>query len=362
MIDYLSKLISEASGKLITYEDYIRTVLYDSKLGYYMKDNQKIGRQGDFITSSNVSDIFGVMMAKWFARVTAETGLATVFCEVGAGNGRFAEAFLREWNHSVKRPLKYIIVESSPYHRKLQRELLKSDFAFQQVESLDELDPFEGMLFSNELFDALPVHVITKEQEKVYEIMVGIQNGQLFEEKVPLTNPEVLHFLEENQIILHDKQRFEVPLTSGSMLEDISRSLLKGLVITVDYGYTNEEWMEPARRDGSLRGYYHHEMINNVLLHPGKMDITSHVHFDWLIKKGNQLGLNYIDKLRQDQFLIKIGVLSELADNYDSNPFSTVSRRNRAIRSLIMPSGMSPYFHALIQQKGMTIDKQELFT
>src|SRR4051812_25834568 len=87
--------------------------------------------------------------------------LAPVFCEIGAGNGRFAEAFLHEWQETIKTPLKYIIVESSPYHLKLQRELL-TNFSIIQVERLSEVEAFEGMIFSNELFDALPVHVIEK--------------------------------------------------------------------------------------------------------------------------------------------------------------------------------------------------------
>lgn len=360
MINYLKDLIANTPVKLITYADYMDAVLYHSELGYYMKDKQKIGRQGDFITTSNVSDIFGMMVAKWFADITENYRFSPVFCEVGAGTGRFAQAFLQEWNDSIKRPLRYIIVESSPYHRNLQTELLKN-FSLEQAESLDELAPFEGMIFSNELFDSLPVHVIEKVDGQLYEIMVGIRNDQLYEEKVPLTNQRIFHFLQENDLILNEKQRIEVPLLSGKMLENISKTLVKGLVVTVDYGYTKEEWMEPARKNGSLRGYYHHEMIENVLLHPGDMDITSHVHFDWLIKRGGQLQLDYIAKLRQDEFLLKIGILSRLESHYDSNPFSAVSKRNRAIRSLIMPSGMSAYFHVLIQQKEMNINKPDLF-
>lgn len=362
MMNYLRDRISNTPAKLITYADYMGAVLYHSQLGYYMKEKQKIGRQGDFITTSNVSDIFGSMVAKWVAAITQNNNLLpAVFCEVGAGNGRFAKAFLQEWKDSVKRPLKYIIVESSPYHRKVQRELLTPDFLFEQVTSLDELAPIEGIIFSNELFDALPVHVIEQEQGQLDEVMVGIQNDQLYEEKVPLTNEKIVQFLQENHFILNEGQRIEVPLLSGDMLEKISDKLFKGFVITVDYGYTHDEWMEPSRKNGSLRGFYHHEMVENVLLYPGDMDITAHVHFDWLIKRGEQLQLNFMLKLRQDEFLLKMGILSELTNHYDPNPFSTISKRNRAIRSLIMPSGMSSSFHVLMQQKGIHLEPTELF-
>lgn len=353
MITYLKSLISNAPVNLITYAEYIEAVLYHPVFGYYMKNKQKIGGQGDFITTSNISDIYGRIVAKWFASVCKYNDLEPTFCEIGAGNGRFAHSFLQEWEHSIKSPLNYIIVESSPYHLSLQNELIKPRFSVTQVNKLDELEPFEGMVFSNELFDAMPVHVIEKENEQLYEVMVGIKNESLYEEKVPLTNSSIYSFLDASRLVLKEKQRIEVPLLMEGMVKDISRVLKKGLVVTADYGYTNEDWKHPSRIKGSLRGYYQHQMIDDVLEHPGEMDITTHIHFDWLILKGEQAELNFQSKLRQDEFLLRAGILKELEDHYDPNPFSEVSKRNRAIRSLIMPSGMSSFFHLVIQQKGI---------
>ncbi|WP_045517610.1 class I SAM-dependent methyltransferase [Neobacillus niacini] len=353
MITYLKSLISNAPVNLITYAEYIEAVLYHPEFGYYMKNKQKIGGQGDFITTSNISDIYGRIVAKWFASVCKYNDLEPTFCEIGAGNGRFAHSFLQEWEHSIKSPLNYIIVESSPYHLSLQNELIKPRFSVTQVNKLDELEPFEGMVFSNELFDAMPVHVIEKENGQLYEVMVGIKNESLYEEKVPLTNSFIYSFLDASRLVLKEKQRIEVPLLMEGMVKDISRVLKKGLVVTADYGYTNEDWKHPSRKKGSLRGYYQHQMIDDVLEHPGEMDITTHIHFDWLILKGEQAELNFQSKLRQDEFLLRAGILKELEDHYDPNPFSEVSKRNRAIRSLIMPSGMSSFFHLVIQQKGI---------
>jgi SAM-dependent MidA family methyltransferase len=361
MITFLKSLISNSPSKLITYAEYIGAALYHAELGYYMKDKQKIGRQGDFITTSNISDIYGRLMAKWFSHICETKQLAPVFCEIGAGNGRFAMAFLQEWKETIQSPLKYMIVESSPFHRDLQRELLINDFSVVQVKSLSEVEPFEGMVFSNELFDALPVHVIEKVNGQLYEIMVGFQQNELYEQKVPLTNTDILFFLQESRINLMEKQRIEIPLAMEKMLLEISQSLLKGIVVTADYGYTNEEWMDPRRAKGSLRGYFQHQMIDDVLEHPGEMDITTHIHFDYLVQKGEQTELAYITKLRQDEFLLKAGILKELENHYDPNPFSEISKRNRAIRSLIMPSGMSSYFHVLLQQKGLNLTVSDLF-
>ena len=362
MIKYLQKLILNSPKGFISYADFIGAALYHPEFGYYMKDKQKIGRQGDFITTSNISDVYGRLVAKWFSSTCKKTNLPPVFCEIGAGNGRFAEAFLQEWNDSIKAPLQYFIVESSPYHRKLQSELLLRDFSVIQVESLSELGPFEGMVFSNELFDALPVHVIEKINGKLFEVMVRVQEYKLYEQQIPLNNSEILSFLEESKIVLKEKQRIEIPLAMEKMIQEIATVLTKGLVVTADYGYTNEEWMDLRRAEGSLRGYYHHMMINDVLQHPGEMDITTHIHFDYLIQKGMEVELQLLTKLRQDEFLLKAEILKELENHYDPNPFSEVSKRNRAIRSLIMPSGMSSHFHVIVQQKGLQLCESDLFT
>lgn len=361
MISYLKNILLESPNKHISYAEFIGAALYHPEYGYYMKENVKIGRKGDFITTSNISDIYGRIIAKWFSKISKKFELPAVFCEIGAGNGRFAHAFLQEWQESIQDPLHYYIVESSPYHRKLQRELLNPDFSVTQVARLDDLKDFEGMVFSNELFDALPVHVIQKEDNQLYEIMIGIKNDQFFEEKLPLSNPEILRFLQESKLELKEKQRIEVPLAMEKVLKDIAHTLSKGLVVTADYGYTNEEWQESSKAQGSLRGYYQHQMFHDVLQHPGEMDITTHIHFDYLIQKGEQMGLNWLSKLRQDDFLVKTGILQELANHFDSNPFSEVSKRNRAIRSLIMPSGISSFFHILIQQKGLNLTNHQLF-
>lgn len=361
MINYLNELISKSPSKLISYADFISAALYHPDFGYYMKESPKIGRQGDFITTSNISDVYGRLVAKWFSSLCIKWNIPPAFYEIGAGNGRFAHAFLQEWHETIRTPLHYTIVETSPYHRKLQMELLKSYPSVFQARSLDELEGIKGMVFSNELFDALPVHVIEKEQGQLFEVMIGLKNDQLIEQSVPLTNEEVLKFLKESNLNLRDNQRIEVPIAMKKMVEEIAGCVSKGLIVTADYGYSDEEWEDPRRRKGSLRGYSQHQMIENVLSNPGEIDITTHIHLDYLIQIGNEVDLKFVTKLRQDEFLLKAGILEELENHFDPNPFSEVSKRNRAIRSLIMPGGLSSYFHIVIQQKGLMVPKQELF-
>lgn len=361
MHNFIKNRILETKEKMISYAEFMSIALYHPKHGYYMKDHIKIGREGDFITTSNISDVYGKLVAKWYGNLVKKHSLAPSICEIGGGNGRFAKAFISEWDKEVRLPLDYRIVETSPFHKQMQLDLLGSN-VIQQFSSLAELSSFSGLIFSNELFDALPVHVIEKRNDVLYEVMITInQNDELVEVFVPLTDEAIITFLNENNLLLNNGQRIEVPLEMEWLIKDISSLLTEGIVITIDYGYTQEEWMQPIHRDGSLRGYYKHQLETNVLKNPGDMDLTSHIHFDALIQQGEKYGLTFSKKLRQDQFLLSCGILQELQEHFDPNPFSGQSKRNRAIRSLIMPSGMSSYFHAIIQQKNVQINENELF-
>lgn len=350
MINFIKKIILNHPLKMITYAEYMELALYHPENGYYMKEKEKIGRGGDFITSSNISDVYGKLIAKWYFKQMNSNELSPFICEIGAGTGRFAKAFIEQWNEISYEPITYFIAEASPYHRKVQKELLGSFENVKQIENIEELAPFNGLIFSNELFDAFPVHVIENRDGTLMEIMVGVDNDQLSEIAIPLENPHIVAFLEESGLRLKNKQRIEIPLLMEDTIREIGKVLSKGFVLTVDYGYTDEEWHEVERRDGSLRGYYQHQQLNNVLLYPGDMDITSHIHFDSLIRIGNKHGLAFQQKWRQDQFLLEAGILDDLQNHYDSDPFSAVSRRNRAIRSLIMP-GISSSFHVILQKK-----------
>lgn len=336
---------------MITYHEYMNLVLYDPQYGYYMKEKEKIGSKGDFITSSNYADILGYLFAKWFEKKIKENSLAPIFCEIGAGNGRFAKAFMEEWYSCPREELTYIIIEKSPYHKQLQLDQFEENWNVRYVNSVQDLNQFKGMVFSNELFDAFPVHVIEKDQGQLYEIMVSIENNLLVEKKVPLTDEAIFNFIEDYDIIITDGQRIEISLDMENMISDISSALEAGFVVTIDYGYSNEEWQVPVRKEGSLRGYYQHKLVKNVLTHPGEMDMTSHIHWDALEKVGEKYNLQKINRWRQHDFLLSIGILEELKNHGDLNPFSEVNKRNRAIRSLIMPQGISDAFHVLLQRK-----------
>lgn len=361
MKDIVVEKIKNTDIKMMTYADYMNFVLYDPEVGYYMKDKKKLGRDGDFYTSSGVHAVFGRAFAHFFLDIIEKEGLPATICEFGGGDGRFAKAVLDEWKLITKdKPLDYTIIETSPFHRQEQSKLLSENIGFRQFASLEDLqksetNQFEGIIFSNELLDAFPVHVVEKLEDNIVEVFVSVDEKEnLIERKEICTNDKVLNWLTTYGPSLIEGQRIEVPIYMNSWMNSINDFLKRGFLITIDYGFTKEDWAMPQRKDGSLRGYFKHQMINNPLENPTDMDLTTHIHLDAYEMLANEAGLEKIVAEKQNRFLIMIGMLKFLQENYDPNPFSKKSKLNRAIKTLIMDTGMSAAFHVFLHGKNLT--------
>lgn len=355
--------IKKRNNKMISYEEYMNLALYDPVEGYYMKDKKKLGQEGDFYTSSGVHAVFGKAFAHLFLDIIEKEALPPKICEFGGGDGRFAQAVLDEWRKIApngKEVLSYIIIEMSPYHREEQKKRLDDFEGFRQFATLDayqkyDHNDFEGIIFSNELIDALPVHVIEKNGENLYEVFISVDDfDQLVERKVPCLNNDIVYWLEKYGPSLVDGQRIEVPLSMNTWIDEVTRFLKRGLLLTIDYGYSKEEWAMPARKDGSLRGYYKHQMITDPLLYSTDMDLTSHIHLDAYRQLLNEANLKEIIDEKQHRFLLMIGILKFLQENYDPNPFSEKSKQNRAVRSLVSDNGMSAAFQVFLHGKQLS--------
>jgi len=350
VIDYIIK-----QGGAITYSQYMNLVLYHPVLGYYAKNKQKIGKNGDFYTSSHVSNVFGKLFAKIFAELVENETVHPSFCEIGGGTGRFLSEMLDEWKRISPETydnLNVITIEKSAYHRELQIDQAESH-AITVIPSIDKLPGlYSGIIFSNELFDAFPVEVIENRDSILYEVYITFnQNNELVEKLMPLTSRKIIQYLEWAEIQLLEGQRYEIPLKMLEYMDKLNDCTERALIFTVDYGYTNREWQHPARLEGSMRGYYRHQMMN-PLQHPFEMDITTHIHFDALEKRAEEYGWSLLESERQDEFLLKAGILSFLKYNDEVNPFGAIAKQNRAIRSLIMPEGISSFFHVYVHEKG----------
>ncbi|WAA11452.1 class I SAM-dependent methyltransferase [Fervidibacillus halotolerans] len=340
-------------GPMVSYEQWIEDKLYHPKNGYYMTKKEKIGKRADFYTAAEFFPIFATLMANYFIQKVEENRLPPIFCEIGSGTGKFMVHFV---THCKKRAphffkdFQYISVEKSPYHRQLQRSLVQDDQVL-ILEDLEHLEPFEGMMFMNEFFDALPVHVIEKRGNTIFEIWVSSEGGKVSEQKLPLQNERIIRYLKRfPNFTIQDGHRVEIPLRMEEMYRKLAERLKRGYMIIIDYGYTFFELNRANLKNGSLRAYRNHRLIKlpSVM---NDIDITSHIHFDALMEWGRELGLQTVEFLTQREFLIKIGIFDALVDHEDRTPFSKRWKRNAALRSLISEEGMGELFHVIVQKK-----------
>lgn len=354
----LRKWMEKEKDYSISYCTYMNLALYDEEHGYYMKKREKIGRKGDFFTSSNVSSVFARTFARFFIRLVENGEVPATICEIGGGTGSFAYDVLQEWQRvspETFTDLQYSIIELSPFHRELQKYKLNSFQNISQYTSYKELgESFTGIVFSNELFDAFPVEVIEKRDGILYEVRITYTDGGRLAEVVRPIEERIGRYLLRYHIQLVEGQRFEVPIAMEAYIQEVTEWLAEGLFITVDYGYTKAEWMHPAHHEGSLRGYYDHRLIRNPLQYPGGMDLTTHIHWDELKEAGEECGLCTVWHTKQNEFLLAAGILEQLASHRDSNPFSESQKTNRAIRSMILHGGIGSAFDVVMQKKGMT--------
>ncbi|AOH55696.1 hypothetical protein ABE28_015150 [Peribacillus muralis] len=351
---HLKKMIESSPKKRISYHDYMNAALYAPAIGYYVKQKKKIGSKGDFYTSGNVGDAFGRSLARWFVHLIKVCGISPKIVEIGAGEGKLAYdilVYIKETEPQIWDSLTYVLVETSPFHKKAQQERIGMFKQACFASEAEEWTNMNGIVFSNEFFDALPVHVIEKDDGALVEVFVTVKDGRLLEVKEPLDNPDILTYLSERSVTLQDKQRYEIPLKMVEEYEKIASNIQSGVLLTIDYGYTQEEWMEPAHHKGSLRGYHQHEMMKDALMYPGDMDLTTHIHFDTLMDSGKKNGLATCELYQQHEFLLKTGILQELKEHQEKDPFSKKAKRNRAIRGLIVPGGFSEHFRVLLQTK-----------
>lgn len=381
MLDYWKEEIRSRPEKRVSFYEYMAACLYHPTWGYYMQARKKIGKEGDFYTSSSVHSVFAETMMEVAMEISRQNKLPLCFYEMGAGTGLFAKQFLdalKEKYPTDYEQAKYILIEKSMIHQKEQQALLhehkskvywldslSEQAATDQTLTRRELENNRGIFFSNELVDAFPVYLVEKRDGTLMEVGVTWNEieGNLQETVYPLEREEVFNYLERLGIPLQEGQRLEVPVDALSWVEEVNGFLSEGVWLTIDYGYTNAELTLPQYRRGSLRCYDHHQMDDNPYLKPGKKDITYHIHFDVIRDRAVELGWENLGLYRQSDFLLRSGILNMLEEHQSSNPFDQGAlKKNRAIRQFISPEGMSSSFHVLVLAKGIFAQSKHTYS
>lgn len=347
----------------VSFRDWMEAALYDPSEGYYTRaDLARWGRAGDYRTAPERSPLFAATFADYFAGLHAELGsppLWTIF-EAGAGAGHFAEGVLRtlrDEHPQVFSATRYAIDERSADARSRARERLH-DFGdrvrFQELSAAGARGGI-GVVLANELLDAFPVHRVTVRGGELRELCVAWDDAEgkfSWLEGEPST-PRLAQYFARAGVTLSEGQTAEINLEAEEWLKSAAVIFESGRLVVIDYGAEAEDlYTSPHRREGTLRAFHRHRFADDVLARPGEQDLTTTVDWTQVRTVCEALGLSVLSFERQDQFLLRAGLLDRLERMAAEAPSSAdaVVLRSGA-RELILPGGMSESFQVLVVKK-----------
>ncbi|MEY2519283.1 MAG: hypothetical protein QOF24_1042 [Verrucomicrobiota bacterium] len=347
----LVELIAETIRRRgpVTFAWFMEQALYHPELGYYSSGRCSIGRHGDYFTNVSVGPLFGRMLAAQFAEMWEMMGRPGDFAivEQGAHHGDFARDVLEA--AQAKAPdffsaLRYRIIEPFPILQQRQTETL-SGFAGKMTceNSLADLEPFCGVHFSNELIDAMPVHLLRRNQGNWEENLVAISGDGFDLVSAPIVDEVLRRHVEKLPQSLPDNYQLEINLAMPDWINDVSEKLVRGYLLAVDYGCAREKMYAPERSNGTLQCYAQHRVLGSPLREIGHADITAHVDWTSVAERGEQNGLSVTGFADQHHFFT--GLISGLMQE-EFGPRSSPAMR-RALQTLLHPEFLGTTFQFL---------------
>lgn len=257
--------------------------LHDPMRGYYARRISDVGTRGDFTTSAEISPALAKAVAAWAARELRETGCRDLV-ELGPGSGALAAAVWKNLPWSLRWRTRLHLVESSQGLRERQRsrkELQRVRW-HETVEAALEACGGRACLYSNEFFDAFPVRVFARHEQRWEELFVSkAQGGEMREIfRVPENFPDSTLW----SLAFVEGQRVEVADSVRKWLMNLGEAWKVGSMVAIDYG-DDAETLYHRRLRGTVRGYLAQQCIEGAGIYQniGRQDLTADVNFSDLM-------------------------------------------------------------------------------
>ena len=285
----------------LPFDEFMALALYHPE-GFFGGETLRSEKAGDFLTSPEVSPLFGQTLAGYVAAEHRRIGDPFALYEVGAGSGSLLRPLLEAYEIGAH------AIEASPAARQSLETTLPPDRIHDTLQDVPK--PLRGVVLANELVDNLPMAVAQRVDGQWRERWVGVAGDDLvFVDAEP--RPEVAEWLAAYAGEVADGGWVEVQLQAGDWLLETIESLESGSIVVIDYGDTAEGLL-PRRADGTLRTYRAHHLGPHPLDEPGKTDITADVNFTALQTVAENAGAT-TRLVRQDDFLGELGLRDRLS-------------------------------------------------
>ena len=316
----------------------------------------RIGWTGDFYTASDVHPLLAQCLAKQIQEIDDLLGCPSqlTVVEMGPGKGLLAREILRalEKNTStLASRLTYQLIERSPVMKCIQErnlnEFTENGWSIEWASSLTEFDAqtVTGVIFSNEFVDALPVHRVKMTGSVLKEVFVDYQDGEFCERLDDFSVSEIGDYFAGIERKWSEGYCTEVHVESVRWMKDVAHVLQRGVVLTIDYGHTEQDYYESSRNGGTLLCYHRHSASTNPYVRVGEQDITAHVNFTALAKSGSRSGLSVTGFTNLINFLLGLGADQMLAE------LDPESKEMQSAIQFLRPQSMGQTFKVLVQHK-----------
>jgi SAM-dependent MidA family methyltransferase len=360
----LRQLISDKireSGP-ISFAEFMDLSLYHPEFGYYAGATQRSGRAGDFFTSVDVGSVFGELLAKQFSEMwrllnaidDRQSPAEFDLVEAGAGNGRLSrdvlDALCRTDDELYAR-VRVSLVERSPTARAAQLATLGPHASLLTYSGSALPANVCGVVFANELLDALPTHAVVMTEAGLREIFVDEVHGEFVERHDELSSPRIAAYLARAGAEMRPGWRAEVNLAAEDWISAAARSLHRGFLVLIDYGHDDAELYGSSHAAGTLTTFKSHTTFAECLQTPGECDITAHVNLTAARRSAEHAGLTALGQLDQTYFMLGLG-MDEILALDDAQGASALHRR-LALKTLLLPGGLGSTHKVLLFGKNV---------
>ncbi len=329
----LEKILAEmiASEGPMPLDRYMGLCLGHPTHGYYMS-RDPFGADGDFITSPEISQIFGELLGVWCAAAWAAMGSPTEFSlvELGPGRGTLMADILKAAKvmPGLRAAARVHLVEMSPVLRSLQREKIAGDVVWH--DTLSSLPEGPMLLVANEFFDAIPIRQFENRNGAWFERCVGADGVGLM--------PAALDASQGG-----DGDVIEFSPLRSSIAQEIGQRLARspGVALVIDYGHVQTA---PGDTLQAMRAHKYVALTDR----PGESDITSHVDFETLGKALAQGGAKAYPAITQRNFLVAMGIEQRAAILSSKADAKTADMMARAVARLTGEGEMGNLFKVMV--------------
>ena len=327
-------------SKFLTVDNFFENVLYDNQFGYYAT-RMPFGRDGDFITSPKVSNLFSEIIAIWLINTWENFGKPKKFnfVELGPGDGSLTKTLLDTFKkfpefNSIK---KIYLYEKSNYLKKVQERKI-TDKSVKWIKNFKNIKDGPVIFFGNEFFDSIPIKQFKKIKGSFFEKNY-VLNKKFDIEEVYKKASKVSSNMLKSYLSIKDLNFIEFPKAGFENLKKITKKILEleGCILLIDYGYLK------SHNENTLQSVFRHKK-NNLLDNLGKADVTSHINFQLLEEFFKKNNLKTKKIVTQQKFLKSNGIIERAEILAKKMKFRDQSNLYLRLKRLLHPKLMGNLF------------------